>query len=92
MQPVFRGGCGRDECLAVDETIIFLHHPSTFSRCFNSDGERERQQNDSLVNGYERRAATLMGPFRLSEPGPQLDLDLDALAVRRLEMLSLHHY
>ena len=26
--------------------------PSIFSRCINSDGKRERQQNDSLVHGY----------------------------------------
>ena len=25
--------------LAVDETLILLHPPPTFSRCFNSDGE-----------------------------------------------------
>ena len=25
---------------AVGETVILLHPPSTFSRCFNSDGER----------------------------------------------------
>ena len=37
--------------VAVDETVILLHPPSTFSRCINSDGVRGCQQNDSLVNG-----------------------------------------
>ena len=37
--------------LAVDETVILPHPPSTFSRCINSVMERERQQNDTLVNG-----------------------------------------
>ena len=34
---------------AVGETVILLHPPSTFSRSFNADGERERQQIDSLA-------------------------------------------
>ena len=31
----FHFGC----CLAVGETVILLHPPSIFSRCFNRDGE-----------------------------------------------------
>ena len=32
--------CAAEERLAVDETVVLLHPPSTFSRCINSDGER----------------------------------------------------
>ena len=40
--------------------------PSTFSRCLNRDGERERQQNDSLANGYHRhsRSSACSGQHR----------------------------
>ena len=33
-------GIGGLVALAVDETVILLHPPCTFSRCINSDGER----------------------------------------------------
>ena len=35
-----RGSSARRPCLAVDETVMLLHPPSTFTSCFNSDGER----------------------------------------------------
>ena len=34
------GGSGYEVGLAVGETVTLLHPPSTFSRCFNRDGER----------------------------------------------------
>ena len=43
--------CGTQAELAPGETATLLPPASAISRCFNSDGERERQQNDSLVRG-----------------------------------------
>ena len=38
-KPVFCPTVHPGEKLAVGETVILLHPPSPFSRCFNSDGE-----------------------------------------------------
>ena len=53
MAPFRRGGpaAGSRVIVAVGETVILLHLPPAFSRCVNSDAERERQQNDSLADG-----------------------------------------
>ena len=48
--------CGRNgPCLAVGETVILLHPRSTFSRCFNRDGERASAKSKS------RRRLALLG-------------------------------
>ena len=51
---------------AIGETVTLLHPPSTFSRCFNTDGEGTCQYNDCLADdGYLRS----MSARRLTRSG-----------------------
>ena len=40
VRALLAGGEPTTASIAIDETVILLHPPSTFSRCINSDGER----------------------------------------------------
>ena len=70
---------------AVGETAILLHPPSTFSRCFNSDGERGCQQNDSLADGWQfvRDGVSdlVTSPEKFDRGASALPVDADTLPI-----------
>ena len=71
------GNRGFSCTLAVDETVILLHPPLPLVGV-SIAMERERQQNDILVNGYCTRGEVLQVCINPRMPGRVLRLQRDA--------------